>query len=130
MTASRSVFGFNQDLPSSEALRAQQAADLDCAESMAASDRKVLEWAPAVVKHAVHICRQLSVQWQTQRNSARNLAGCKRRCRFEGCARPAGCCSRFPLDVTDLKQWPSGPFQAVLFSAKPPPHIMFAPAVS
>ncbi|APD49020.1 DUF938 domain-containing protein [Synechococcus sp. CS-602] len=128
MTASRSVFGFNQDLPFSEACERNKQPILDVLSQWLPATAKVLEVGSGSGQHAVHICRQLSVQWQPS-EQRQNLAGLQRRVDFEGgAALPGRLLQPIPLDVTDLKQWPSGPFQAV-FSANTA-HIMSAPAVS
>jgi len=77
MTPSRSVFASNQDLPFSESLRAQQAAD---------SSDVLSQWLPATAKvlevgsgsgqtMPSTFCRQLSVQWQPSETAPENLAG-------------------------------------------------------
>ncbi|NQV10857.1 MAG: DUF938 domain-containing protein [Cyanobacteria bacterium] len=128
MTASRSVFGFNQDLPYSEACERNKQPILDVLSQWLPAAAKVLEVGSGSGQHAVHICGQLAVQWQPSERRE-NLAGLQRRIDFEGgAALPGRLLQPIPLDVTDLKQWPSGPFQAV-FSANTT-HIMPAAAVS
>ncbi|MCT0230134.1 DUF938 domain-containing protein [Synechococcus sp. CS-1324] len=116
------IFGFNLDLPYSEACERNKQPILEALRSWLPPEATVLELGSGSGQHAVHICRNLAVRWQPSDRPG-YLEGLQRRWALEAEGlKPGTLQPPIELDVTRPEQWPTGPFDA-LFTANTA-HIM------
>jgi SAM-dependent methyltransferase len=122
MPTQPAVFGFNHDLPYSEACERNKGPILAVLQSWLPPGARVLEVGSGSGQHAVHVCRTLAVRWQPS-DRPEYLEGLRRRWALEAEGLKPGLLEPpLELDVTRPEQWPAGPWEAV-FSANTA-HIM------